>query len=214
MITYKKLLEIQMAKTRSVSNQTRNNWLIDVALLLGAIVATFTGIYFLFLPVGGYQGGRNPMYNVTILFQRQIWDNLHTWFGLLMIIAATTHIVVHWNWIANMTKRAIQELTSKERRFNTRSRFNVGINLLVGLSFLVTAITGIYLLFFPGGNHGIADPLFLFNRATWDLIHTWGAIILVVAAVLHFSIHWGWVRKVTVKIFSFPKTTVRHKIPA
>jgi hypothetical protein len=57
-----------MAKTRTVSNQTRNNWLIDVTLLLGAIVATVTGIYFLFLPVGGYQGGRNLMYGVKILF--------------------------------------------------------------------------------------------------------------------------------------------------
>ncbi len=56
----------------TVSKQTRNNWLIDAAVFIGAVVAAITGIYFLFLPSGGYQGGRNPMYGVTILFERAV----------------------------------------------------------------------------------------------------------------------------------------------
>jgi hypothetical protein len=131
-----------------------------------------------------------------------------------MIVAATIHIVVHWNWIVNMTRRAVQELSSRESRFNPRGRFNVGVNLLIGLSFLVTAITGIFLLFFPGGNHGVADPMFLFNQTTWNLIHTWGAIIMIFAAFLHFTIHWGWVVKVTAKMFNSLNPTISRKIPA
>jgi hypothetical protein len=30
------------------------------ALIISAVAAAFSGIYFLFLPTGGYQGGRNP----------------------------------------------------------------------------------------------------------------------------------------------------------
>lgn len=187
-------------KTRFVSKQTLNNWLIDVALFLGAIIAAITGIYFLFLPVGGYQGGRNPMYGVTILFQRETWDDLHTWFGIVMIIAAAIHIVVHWDWIVSMTKKAVHELSGRGRRFNTRSRFNVVINALIGLSFILTAISGVCLLFFPGGSHGVTDPI-LFSRTTWDLIHTWAGIVMIGAAVVHFTIHWGWVAKVTRKMF-------------
>jgi len=188
-------------KTRSVSKQTRNNWLIDATLFLGAIISAMTGIYFLFLPVGGYQGGRNPMYGVTILFQRETWEDLHTWFGIVMIVAAVIHIILHWNWIVSMTKRAFHELSGKGRRFNARSRYNVAINALIGLGFILTAISGVYLLFFPGGSHGVTDPMFLFTRATWDLIHTWAGIFMIVAAVVHFAIHWGWVAKVTRKLF-------------
>jgi hypothetical protein len=180
--------------------------LIDAALFLGAIVSAISGIYFLFLPVGGYQGGRNPMYGVRILFQRETWDDLHTVFGIVMIIAAAVHIIVHWNWIVSMTKRVIRELTRGERSFNRRSWFNITINIITGLSFLVTAISGVYLLFVPGGNHGVVDPGFLFSRVTWDLIHTWAGIVLIVVAVLHFAIHWGWVLKVTGKMVRSLKT--------
>jgi hypothetical protein len=189
-----------MVKRSVISSQTRNNWLIDAVLFLGALVASISGIYFLFFPVGGYQGGRNPMYGITVLFQRGTWADLHTWFGIAMIIAATVHIMIHWNWIVNMTKRVVQEIVVRERRLNGRSRFNIGINIAIGLSFLITALSGIYLLFIPGGSHGVADPAFLFNRATWDLIHTWAGIILIDAAIVHFAIHWRWVLKVTGKM--------------
>ena len=190
-----------MVKKRGVSSQTRNNWLIVAVLFLGSVVSSISGIYYLFFPVGGYQGGRNPMYGVTILFQRGTWDDLHTWFGIAMIVAAVVHIILHWKWIVNMTRRVIQELTSRERRFNARGRFNLGINMITGLSFIVTSISGVYLLFFPGGRHGITDPGFLFNRTTWDLIHTWAGIVMFDAAVLHLAIHWKWVTKVSGKLF-------------
>lgn len=189
-----------MKKTFGVSSQTRNNWLIDTALILGAVVASLTGIYFLFFPVGGYQGGRNPSYGVTVLFQRETWDDLHTWFGILMIAAAATHIVVHWKWIVNMSRRVFQEMVGRERRLNPRSRYNVGINVLIGLSFLVAAISGVVLLFTPGGRAASGAAVLFFSRTTWDLIHTWAGILMILAASLHFAIHWGWVAKVSRKV--------------
>ena len=174
--------------------------MIDACLFLGALVATLSGIYFLFLPVGGFQGGRNPMYGITIIFQRETWEGLHTWFGIFMTFMAVVHIFLHWKWIVSMTKRALQELIQRKRRFNARSRFNVGVNILTGLSFFITAISGIYLFFFPGGRHGIADPTFLLNIINWTLIHTWAGIIIVCVGVFHFVIHWGWIVKVTRKL--------------
>jgi len=49
-----------MAYQSNVSGVTRRNWWIDLSLFSSAILASLSGIYFLFLPVGGYQGGRNP----------------------------------------------------------------------------------------------------------------------------------------------------------
>jgi hypothetical protein len=190
----------EVMRTNTVSEQTRNNWLIDACLFLGAMLSSITGIYFLYLPVGGYQGGRNPMHGVTILFQRETWDDLHTWFGLLMIIAALVHIVVHWKWILNMARRVLRELTGGGSSLNVRSRWNVFVNTLTGLSFSLVAVSGVYLFFVPGGRNRLADPMILFSRTTWDLLHAWSGICLILVGILHFFIHWGWVVKVTRKM--------------
>jgi hypothetical protein len=190
-----------MSRSNSIASQTRNNWFIDTGLFVGALIASLTGIYFLFLPVGGYQGGRNPMYGIVILFERHTWEDLHLWFGILMIVAAVVHILVHWKWIVSMVRRILYEITHWESRFNNRSRINLLINAAVGISFFVAAISGIYLLFVPGGRTAIADPEILFSRNTWDLIHTWSGILMINAAVVHFAIHWKWTTKVTQKIF-------------
>jgi hypothetical protein len=189
-----------MTKRISLSTQTRRNWLIDAALFLGGILATLSGVYFLFVPSGGYQGGRNPMYGVTILFGRTTWDALHTWTGVLMIGAAAIHLAIHWPWVVMMAKRTVNAFTSRGNKLSRGARLNVALNALVAISFLVTAVTGIYFLFAPSGESGHAasgSATFLFSRTTWDLIHTWAGVVLIAAAVAHLAIHWRWVKNVT-----------------
>ena len=182
-----------------VSKQTQRNWWIDAGLFISAMLATISGIYFLYLPTGGFQGGRNPLYNVQILFTRQIWDDLHTWGGVVMIVAAVIHFAFHWRWVVSMARRTWNELSGKCGRMNSRGRWNLILNLIVASSFVLTAISGVYFLFVPSGGR-VADPLIMFNRITWDLIHTWSAIVLISTAVIHFVIHWKWVTKVTDKM--------------
>jgi len=184
---------------RRLSRQTITNWGIDATLAIGALLASLSGVYFLFLPVGGYQGGRNAMYDVTILFSRHTWSDLHLWTGLAMILAAMVHIGVHWSWIARMTRTMIRNVIGREHTLSNRSRINVLINATIGASFLVTAVSGVYLLLVPGGSAGrlLGDPMFLFSRTTWDLAHTWAGVVMIIAGLMHFAIHWGWVVKVS-----------------
>jgi preprotein translocase subunit SecY len=195
-----------MSKRIHISMQTRKNWLIDAAVFLGGILAALSGIYFLFLPSGGYQGGRNPMYGVTVLFDRHTWDDLHTWGGVLMIAAVVVHFLIHWQWVTMMGKRVMNALLSRGTRLSRGARFNVLIDAIVAISFLLCAVSGIYFLIAPaGGIHGASstgwDPNLIFSRTTWDLIHTWSGTLLIVAAVVHFAIHWRWVKNVTAKFF-------------
>jgi len=184
---------------KTVSKPTRNNWLIDAALFIGGVVAAITGIYFLFLPVGGYQGGRNPYYGVTILFDRHTWDDLHTWFGVAMIAAAVVHFAIHWNWVKGTAKRVAKTLTGRGAAMNRHGYFNVAIDAAVAISFLLAAVSGLYFLF--AGRGQAAAPAFIFSGYTWDLIHTWSGVILIIAVVIHFAIHWRWVTKVTRNVF-------------
>jgi hypothetical protein len=188
-----------MARTMDLSGPTRRNWAIDAFLLVSAGLASLSGIYFLYLP-NGYQGGRNPLYNTIILFGRETWDLLHTWSGIGMIAIALVHILIHWKWITSITKRLWRELTCKCTPLNRYGKFNAGINLVIGISFLLTAVSGLYFLYFPGGGREVA-PIILFSRTTWDMVHTWAGILLILAAVIHFAIHWRWVIRVTQRIF-------------
>jgi len=198
-----------MSKQIKMSRQTRMNWLIDAAVFIGAVLAMLSGIYFLFIPSGGYQGGRNPTYGITILFGRHTWDDLHTWGGILMIAAVAVHLVIHWGWVEMMSKRIANAMRSRGSRLSKGAKINVTVDLAIAISFLLCAGSGIIFLLAPsGGFQGGAnpnwDPGFLFSRTTWDMIHTWSGVALIVSAVIHLAIHWRWVKNVTLKFFQSP----------
>jgi hypothetical protein len=195
----------------ALSSQTRSNWLIDAFVFISGIASAITGIYFLFFPVGGYQGGRNALHGVTFLFERSTWDELHMWGGLAMILTAVIHLGIHWKWVVSMLRRTFQAIISGKRVMTKGAWVNLAINTVLGLGFLLTAVSGIYFLFTPAGNHGqeAFSTLFLFSRITWDLIHTWASVGMMVAAGLHFVIHWRWIKNVTVRFFQVQKPKMR-----
>ena len=194
-----------MKETIRISRQTQQNWLIDAAVFAGALLAGLTGIYFLYLPSGGYEGGQNPAYGLTILFARDTWSDLHTWGGVLMILAVVIHFAIHWQWVKMMSRRIGHTLMGKGKGFSRGAKINLIIDLVIGLSFLITAVSSIYFLFLPqgyqGGRNPGWDPGLLFSRTTWDLIHTWSAVVMILAASLHLLIHWRWVVNVTRRFF-------------
>ncbi len=190
-----------MENKRGVSSLTRNNWIMDAGLFLTALVTVLSGIYFLFLPDGGFMGGRNPWYGVRILFLRETWEWLHTWIGLGMVLIAIVHIIFHWKWVKSMFTRVVNR---KAGEMSGRGRYNLGLNTMTALSFLISALSGLYFLLTPGSEGGRnPDPMIIFTRTAWDMIHTWSSVVFILAAVLHFVIHWGWIVKVTKKVFRF-----------
>jgi hypothetical protein len=50
------------------------------------------------------------MYGITILFGRHTWDDLHTWFGALMIASVAIHFAIHWNWVTKVTAKMLRSL--------------------------------------------------------------------------------------------------------
>jgi hypothetical protein len=189
-----------MNTSNHLSPQTRNNWLVDAGLFIVGITVALSSLYFLFLPTGGYRGGRNPYYNVQILFNRHTWDDLHTWAGVALIAIAILHLSLHWPWVVNMARRTFNQLTGRCGCMNARGRWNLLLNVVVALSFTLAAVSSLYFLFLPGGR-GQPDPMFLLSRASWDAIHTWAGVIWIAATLIHFAIHWKWVTKVTAKLF-------------
>lgn len=192
----------------SLSCKTILNWLIDAGLFLSALAAVVSSVYFLYFP-NGYQGGRNPGYNVRIVFERATWSDIHTWTGVLMIVAVAVHLAIHTKWIELMSKRLFSSHRHGATPMSRGAKFNLWVNIIVALSFLLTAISGIYFLFVPSGSN---RPTILFNATSWDMIHTWAGVIMTVAALIHFAIHWRWVTKVTTRFFRgfIPQSKYSH----
>jgi hypothetical protein len=197
--------EIIMENRRSVSSKTRNNWLLDASLFVGALVASLSGVYFLIFPDGGFKGGRNPYYGIQIIFDRTGWEWIHTWISMAMIAIAIVHLVFHWKWVVSTTKRVFRGFFVKKNplTMSAGSWRNILVDGVLALGFLICAATGIFLFFTPETKGGInADPMFLFSRTVWDLLHTWSGVAFISAFLLHFVIHWGWVVKVGRKLFT------------
>ena len=174
------------------SVQTRNNITLDMFLLISGLISILSGIYFLFLPIGGYMGGRNPYFDIIIFFERHTWDDIHTWSSVAIMALAALHIPLHWQWIVKMTKTGFRSMIGKSN-LNKHSRFNLFINILFGISGLICGLSGLYFLFLP------LTPTWLFTVLAWDLIHTWSGVVMTAAGILHFAIHWKWVVKVLAK---------------
>jgi hypothetical protein len=191
-----------VTETKAISKKNLNNWLLDSLLALSGLVVGLTSIYFLYLPLDGYRGGRNPYYGITILFDRHTWSDLHNLIGLAMILIALIHFVIHFDWVVSMTKKVVKQTINGKVLLNARGRFNVFVDAMIALGFFVSAISGLVYFFFIGEKSLLpAAGNFLWSKTTWDLIHTWSGILMMAAAVVHFAIHWQWVVKIARRIF-------------
>jgi hypothetical protein len=119
-----------------------------------------------------------------------------------MIAAVVVHFTIHWGWVKMMSRRIVNATRSRGSKLSQGAIINVAVDVAVALSFLLCAVSGIYFLFAPsggfqGGSNPGWDPGFLFSRTTWDLLHTWSGVVLIVTALIHFAIHWRWVKNVT-----------------
>lgn len=54
----------------------------------------------------GYRGGRGLISPETFLgIDRHTSVTLHKWVGIALAVFITLHIILHWGWIIEMTKR-------------------------------------------------------------------------------------------------------------
>ncbi len=192
------------AKRTSVSTATLNRWWLFILLFVTGIAIFFSSVYFLYFPVG-FQGGRNPSYGTIIVFDREMWDTIHLWSGIGMIVVLVIHIAVHDKWIFAMLKRFFQGKSSGIKRLNKYARFNILMDAIAALSFLVVAISGVVLLFLPSGRSFEVVSGFLLSKATWDVIHTWSGVVMLISVIVHLYIHWKWITKVTRRVIGINK---------
>jgi membrane protein implicated in regulation of membrane protease activity len=88
---------------------TWNYWLDVMMILLSLLLAISSFLLWVVFPRGYYAA-------------RALWVDLHTWGGLVLSIAVIVHLVLHWKWLARMTRRYLNRL--RGRHTGTRRDLN------------------------------------------------------------------------------------------
>lgn len=81
-----------------------NYILVIILLLLGLIQAISGFLLWLVIP-GGHRGFGIGQVTGDFLWSRFTWIEIHDWTALALVVVVTIHIIIHWKWIINMTKR-------------------------------------------------------------------------------------------------------------
>lgn len=81
---------------------------------------------------------------------------------------------------------------------STKAKINYGIDIVIGLAFTLSALSGIILLLVPSGYQGGRNPYYgqtvlLLTTHQWSDLHTWSSIALLAGVGAHLVLHWRWV---------------------
>lgn len=101
---------------QKLAKQARINFTLNTMIFIGFLLANISGlVIWLLLPQGGYQGGRNPAFQMSFLgLEREIWGDWHLWSGLILIAILVVHIINHRQWIFCMVKRYTKRLIENQ----------------------------------------------------------------------------------------------------
>jgi len=138
-----------------MSNKTKTNLFVDIVILLGFLVAS------------------QPALTGT---------TVHEWFALSFTAVAITHLLLHWDWIVNITKTFFQKLIHE-------SRFNYVLNSLLFTAMTATMLSGIMISRSVLATFGIV----LNAGPAWRSIHSLSANLSMLLVGLHFAMHWKWI---------------------
>ncbi len=87
--------------------KARLNYWLDGVIAMAFMLSALSGMVFMVAGSGGYQGGHNATFQTAILgLSRWVWSDVHTWSSLIMIAGVLLHLVLHWEWILCMTRKA------------------------------------------------------------------------------------------------------------
>jgi hypothetical protein len=118
---------------------------------------------------------------------------IHEWLGISFGAAIVAHLLLHWQWIINTTRRIF-------RATPWESRINYVLNLALFIDVTIVILTGLMV-------SEAALPLFglrLPRDGFWMTLHTLSADVSVFLIGLHVAMHWSWIVKITKRFIITP----------
>lgn len=107
---------------------------------------------------------------------------IHEWLSLAFGVVIMVHLLLHWQWIVEITKRFF-------RRTTWMARTNYVLNSLLFIAMTIVMVSGLLISEIALPSMGIA----VMENFEWRRIHTMSADTTVFLVGLHVALHWHWV---------------------
>lgn len=109
----------------------------------------------------------------------------HEWISFVFAPVFAIHILLHWQWIVETTKRLFKKLPGD-------TRFNYIWNILIYLLMIFAFVSGLVISEVALPFIGIpitVDPF-------WTSLHDASSNILLIMLGIHLALHWDWIVRV------------------
>jgi hypothetical protein len=107
---------------------------------------------------------------------------VHEWLSIAFGAASITHLLLHWQWIAEVTRRFFGKA-------QWSARVNYVLNALLFVDVTVVIFTGLMISESALPMVGIR----LAAGGAWHMLHTLTANLFVLLIGLHVALHWQWI---------------------
>ena len=107
---------------------------------------------------------------------------VHEWLATSLIAAMVVHLLLSWDWIAQITHRFLGKV-------NNQVRLNYILNWLLFIDGTVIMLSGFMISESVLPSLGIT----LLHNFAWRSLHDLSANLFIVILGLHTALHWNWV---------------------
>jgi len=89
----------------------------------------------------------------------------------------------------------------------SKSRLNLLVDGMIGVGFLVEAISGYILAVvlpssgYQGGRNLDRLESFIISRHSWLALHDWFAVVICLGVLVHIVLHWRWITCIVRNLF-------------
>lgn len=140
---------------KKTKNQTKIKLVIDVLIFIGFLIA---------------------------MDPRSSGITVHEWLATSLIAALIVHLLLSWDWIAQITRHFIG-------RVNNQSRINYILNWLLFIDGTVIMLSGFMISESLLPFLGIALP----HNFAWRSLHDLTSNLFLILLGLHTALHWNWI---------------------
>ncbi len=116
---------------------------------------------------------------------------IHEWLGIAFGAGIITHLLLHWQWLVEVTKRFFGKA-------QWSARINYILNTLLFVDVTIIIFTGLMISESALPQLGIT----LARSGSWRMLHTLSANLFLVLTGLHIALHWQWIVGMVKRLFS------------
>jgi len=95
-----------------------------------------------------------------------------------------------------------------------KATLNYWVDVSIGLSFVLSAVSGLVFLLPVGSGAGLNSGFLGIGYALWDSLHVWSSLAMMAGVLAHLVLHWKWIMGMTRKMLPAREVSRQAAAPA